>query len=77
MRVFSSLKIWTKGSDGEDLLLDFKQADVGAIYLGNADTEFSFKDEENRLNGVMRKTGIYLKESTGAVGTINHVDLSL
>lgn len=75
--IFSSLKIWTKGSDGEDLLLDFKQADVGAIYLGNADTEFSFKDEENRLNGVMRKTGIYLKESTGAVGTINHVDLSL
>ena len=50
---------------------------MGAIYLGNADTEFSFKDEENRLNGVMRKTGIYLKESTGAVGTINHVDLSL
>ena len=49
-----------------------KQADVGAIYLGNANTEFSLKDENNNLNGQIRKTGIYLKESTGAAGTIAH-----
>ena len=75
--VFSRLKVWKHNEDGTDTLLDLKQADVGAIYLGNADTEFSLKDENNNLNGQIRKTGIYLKESTGAAGTIAHVDLAL
>ena len=75
--VFSKLKVWKHNEDGTDTLLDLKQADVGAIYLGNADTEFSLKDEKNNLNGQIRKTGIYLKESTGAAGTIAHVDLAL
>ena len=75
--VFSKLKVWKHNEDGTDTLLDLKQADVGAIYLGNADTEFSLKDENNNLNGQIRKTGIYLKESTGAAGTIAHVDLAL
>lgn len=75
--VFSKLKVWKHNEDGTDTLLDLKSADVGAIYLGNADTEFSLKDENNNLNGQIRKTGIYLKESTGAAGTIAHVDLAL
>lgn len=75
--VFSRLKVWKHNEDGTDTLLDLKQADVGAIYLGNADTEFSLKDENNNMNGQIRKTGIYLKESTGAAGTIAHVDLAL
>ncbi len=75
--IFSQLKVWTKDADGNDVLLDLKAADVGAIYLGNVDTEFSLKDSENRTDGVLRQTGVYLKESSGAVGTINHVDLAL
>lgn len=75
--VFSKLKVWTKDENGNDYLMDLKKADVGAIYLGNADTQFSLKDEENHLNGEIKKTGIYLRESTGAVGTLNHVDLVL
>lgn len=75
--VFSKLKVWKHNEDGTDTLLELKQADVGAIYLGNANTEFSLKDENNNLNGQIRKTGIYLKESTGAAGTIAHVDLAL
>lgn len=73
--VFSKLKVWTKDENGNDYLIDLKKADVGAIYLSNADTQFSLKDEENNLNAEVKKTGIYLKESTGAVGTLNHVDL--
>ena len=56
--VFSKLKVWKHNEDGTDTLLDLKQADVGAIYLGNANTEFSLKDENNNLNGQIRKTGI-------------------
>lgn len=54
-----------------------KDADVGAIYLGNADTQYSFKDESLNTQAVLRKTGVYLKESTGKVGTVSHVDLAV
>ena len=75
--IFSRLRIWTKDEKGRDVLLDLKRADVGAIYLGNTDTQFSLKDDENRLNGEIKKTGIYIKESSGSVGTLNHVDLAI
>lgn len=73
--IFKKLKVWTKDENGNDFLIDLKKADVGAIYLRNTDTQFSLKNDENQLNAEIKKTGIYLKESTGAVGTLNHVDL--
>lgn len=73
--IFKKLKVWTKDENGNDYLIDLKKADVGAIYLRNADTQFSLMNDENQLNAEIKKTGIYLKESTGAVGTLNHVDL--
>ena len=75
--IFSRLKVWTKDENGNDYLMNLKTADVGAIYLSNADTQFSLKNDENKLNAEIKKTGIYLKESTGDVGTLNHVDLVL
>ncbi|MBQ8315129.1 MAG: hypothetical protein IJX95_05250 [Lachnospiraceae bacterium] len=75
--VFSKLKIWTKDENGENLLLNLKEADVGAIYLGNANTQFSLNNAEtNETNAIVRKTGVFLKES-GTVGTVQHVDLVL
>ena len=76
-RMYSKLKVWTKDEAGNDYLINLKDADVGAIYLDNADTQFSLKDGNNRLNGEIKKTGIYLHESTGAAGTLNHVDLAV
>lgn len=73
--VYSKLRVWTRDADGSDRLLDLKAANVGAIYLGSADTEFSFKNETTHAtNGVMRRTGVYLRE-TGEAGTLSHVDL--
>ncbi len=74
--IYSQLKVWTKDADGNDRLIDLKEADVGAIYLGSASTEFSLKDGTNSTLGAIRRTGIYLKES-GDVGTIQHVDLAM
>ena len=48
---------------------------MSVLYLGNVDTQFSLKDDDNNLNAEIKKTGIYLHESTGAAGTMNHVDL--
>ena len=75
--IYSKLKVWTKDEDGNDYLINLKDADVGAIFLDNADTQFSLKDGNNRLNGEIKKTGIYLHESIGAAGTLNHIDLAV
>ncbi len=75
--IFSKLKVWTKDENGENRLLDLKAADVGAIFLGNADTQFSLNQADtNATNAVIQKTGVFLKESGGA-GTVQHVDLAL
>ena len=74
--VFSKLKVWCKDENGKDILMDLKGADIGAIYLGEQQTEFSLGGVDGFRDGVIRSTGVFLRESTGA-GTIQHVDLSL
>lgn len=75
--IFKDLRVWTKDENGNDKLVDLLKADVGAIYLGSADTEFSLKETgTNNTNGIIRKTGVFLKES-GGVGTVAHVDIAL
>ena len=74
--VFSRLRIWCKGEDGEDILMDLKEADIGAIYLGSQATEFTLSGYDNVRDGVVRSTGFFLKESGGA-GTVQHVDMAI
>ncbi|MDE5778646.1 MAG: hypothetical protein K2I10_09130 [Lachnospiraceae bacterium] len=74
--IYNKLKVWTKSEDGTDRLLNLKEADVGAIYLGNTDTQFSLNNEANNTNAVIRRTGVFLKESGGA-GTVQHLDLAV
>ena len=75
--IFQKLKVWTKDAEGNDKLLDLKEANVGAIYLGSADTQMHLNDAyTNQTNAVIRKTGVFLRES-GEVGTIQHVDLAV
>ena len=71
--IYQKLKVWTKDESGKDILLSLKDADVGAIYLGSTKTKFSLTDDQNNLNGQVRSTGMYLKES-GGTGTVQQVD---
>lgn len=73
--IFSQLKVWTKDEDGNDKLLSLKDANVGAIYLGSSNTQFSLKDAQNSLNAMVRSSGIFLKE-TGESGMISQVDFA-
>jgi len=73
--IFDRLRVWTKDENGNDELMDLKTADVGAIYLGSAITDFALTDDNNYANAFIRSTGIYLKES-GGVGTIAQVDMT-
>ena len=75
--VFDDLSIWTLNEEGEKVQISLLKADVGAIYLGKASTEFSLKNEETHdTNGIIRSTGVFLKESGGA-GTVQHIDLAI
>lgn len=75
--IFDKLRIWYKNENGEDELVSLKDADVGAIFLGEQDTQFSLQGSNGATNGMVRSTGIFLHESTGAAGTISHVDLAV
>jgi hypothetical protein len=72
--VYQKLKIWTVGADGSKSLLSLKDSGIGAIYLGNASTEFSLDGESNQMNGQIKKTGFYLNES-GSAGIVHEIDL--
>lgn len=74
-KVYKLLKVWIKDEQGKDQLLSLKDADVGAIYLGSSSTRFSLTDSDNNLNGLVRSSGIYLKESGGS-GHISQIDLA-
>jgi hypothetical protein len=74
--VFDKLRIWTKNEDGNDTLFALGQKGIGAIYLGSATTPFSLRGIENKENGLIQKTGIFLREN-GLAGTIQHVDLAV
>ena len=56
--------------------MDLKDADIGAIYLGFSDTEFTIGGSDGIRDGVVRSTGFFLKESSGA-GTVQHVDMAI
>lgn len=75
--VYSKLKIWTKDADGNDTLMDLQQADIGAIYLGYSDTQFSHNTlDTNETMAVVRNTGFYLHESSGKPGIVQQVDFA-
>lgn len=75
--VYDKLKIWVKDENGEDKLYTLKEKNVGAIYLGSADTQYTLRSAESgKVNGAIRKSGMFLYED-GAVGSIAHVDMAM
>lgn len=73
--IWSKLLIWTKDQNGEDRCFSLSQKNVGAICLSNAATDFSLNSTDNKTNGIIRKTGVFLYES-GEVGTVQHLDVA-
>ena len=75
--IYDKLKIWIKDAQGNDTLYSLKDKNVGAIYLGNADTSFGLRSNTTgNLNGAIRKTGVFLYEDGTGVGAISHLDIA-
>ena len=74
--IFDRLVIAYIKEDGTQELVKLKEKDVGAIYTGRAETQFSLNDPAtNEERARIRKTRIFLYES-GMMGTIQHLDLA-
>jgi len=74
--IWNKLLIWTKDTNGNDMLYGLSEKGMGAIYLGNVGTDFSLNSiTDNTANAAIRKTGIFLYEN-GSVGTVQHLDLA-
>lgn len=75
--VYSQLKVWTKDKQGRDQLTDLATGDIGAIYLGSAQTLYSHNNSQtNHTDAVVRQTGVFLHESTGQAGIIQQIDFA-
>ncbi len=72
--IYDKLLVWSRDSGGRDAITGLEERDVGAIYLENEETPFEIKGMQNDSQGILRSSGIYVKES-GSVGTIQQVDL--
>lgn len=73
--VFHKLSILTMGEDGNTMLFSLGEVGVGAIYLNEVKTEYSFADGQ-RSNGQMRASSVFLREN-GTAGSIHHIDLTI
>ncbi len=74
--IYNKLRIWSKDEQGHDQLLALGQVGIGAICLSNAASEFSLKDSNNKLDGQIRASGIFLRED-GTAGTVQQVDIAV
>ncbi len=74
--IFDKLRIWQMNPDGTSSLVALGKAGIGAICLGNADTEFSLNSSDNTNKAVIRKSGIFLYEN-GMAGTVQQVDMAI
>lgn len=73
---FSSLCLWQRGDDGADTVSSLAEMNVGALYLGSAETPFALTDWDNARLGYVRASGVYLRED-GNVGTMQQIDLAV
>ena len=73
--IYEKLSVWIRNEDGTDTLLSLKESDVGEIYLGNAETEFTHHNSDFLTAAMMRSSGIFLRES-GGVGLVQQLDLA-
>ena len=74
--IFARLMIWSMNEEGELTTRSLKEANVGAIYLGNIDSQYSLKGNNNATLGQIRNTGVFLTED-GRAKTIQHVDIAV
>jgi hypothetical protein len=75
--IFDKLQIWLKNDETQEReLVGLGEAGIGAIYLNSAQSDYTYKTQENDILGKMKSSGIFLNED-GSVGTIAEIDFNM
>jgi hypothetical protein len=75
--VFNKLKVWQMNEDGENKLVSLLDLNVGAIYLGEVQSGFSYQNKIDKVDAIQRSNGIYVKNDGSGVRMINALDIAL
>ena len=75
--VFAELRLWQKDASGQDQWRTLSQADVGAVSVQATATPFSLRNDQNATLGQVRASGVYLRESSGQAGVVQHIDVAV
>ena len=70
---YSKLGVWTQQGGETNAYTSLKELNIGAIYTGSAETEFSLTNNKNETEAAVRRTGLYLRED-GTAGTVQNLD---
>jgi len=74
--IFQKLRIWAVDESGNRTLYTLKEVGVGAICLKNQGTEYSMTNDNNEVQGQLRRSGFFLREN-GSMGMMQQVDLAV
>lgn len=72
---FQRLRLWHAGAPSTQRLEPLSAQGIGALSLAATATPFELRDADNRLQGVVRASALYLNEDGGA-GTVQQLDLT-
>ena len=73
--VFNALRIWSKDAEGRDTLATLKERNVGALYLGNVNAAYAYRDQANQSVAQMRSAGFFVGEVGHRAGSMQQLDL--
>gem|GEM_PF-4940257 len=73
--VFTRLRLFHPGADGQQQLLTLQQGNVGALFLGNVETPFQLLEASGELTGQLRSSGLFVTES-GQAGALQQIDVA-
>ncbi len=74
--IFEKLSIFRPGEKGKaEYQKGLLESNVGAIFLGQTTSQHSIVDEKGKTKGMVRSTGMFLKES-GETGHVFQMDLA-
>ncbi|PUE67570.1 hypothetical protein [Arcobacter lacus] len=73
--VFNKLKIWSIDESGNSSLISLLDANVGAIYLGDIQSGFVYKDSIFNTQAIQKSNGIFIKEDGSGLGVVNSIDI--
>ncbi|QKF78885.1 hypothetical protein [Arcobacter defluvii] len=73
--IFNKLKIWSIDESGNSSLISLLDANVGAIYLGDVQSGFSYQNSIESKQAVQKSNGIFIKEDGSGLGVVNSIDI--